>query len=128
MKRGAYIDNRGICWDTNTTDYEGWIGKRSKWLGEWRNRYFLLIGARLFYAKDETTTPHGLIDLLDCISIKAVNNNVEKGYMIEIKLKAKSFHILVQTIEEQNQWLDAINLSLQKNSAMYLLDTTENNN
>ena len=127
MKRGAFIDNRGICWDTNTTDHEGWIGKRSKWLGEWRNRYFLLIGARLFYAKEEHSAPHGVIDLLDCISIKAVNNTIEKGYMIEMKLKTKSFHILVQTIEEQNQWLDAINQSLQKNSAINLLDTTDNN-
>ena len=24
MTRGAYVDNRGITWDTNATDYEGW--------------------------------------------------------------------------------------------------------
>ena len=102
--RGGYVDGRGIKWDTNITDYEGWIGKRSKWLGEWRNRYFLLIGTKLFYSKDEKTTPHGMIDLIDCISATAINNNE-----IEIKLKTKTFNITTKSKNEQIEWLDAIN-------------------
>jgi hypothetical protein len=30
--RGAYIDNKGVRWDTNDADYEGWLNKKSKWM------------------------------------------------------------------------------------------------
>jgi hypothetical protein len=122
MTRGAYVDNRGITWDTNATDYEGWIGKRSKWLGEWRNRYFLLIGSRLFYAKDERTTPHGMIELIDCISATAGKNTNEKGYIIEIKLKTTSLNLSTESAKDQCEWLEDINKSLISNSAMHLYD------
>ena len=108
MNRGGYVDERGIKWDTNITDYEGWIGKRSKWLGEWRNRYFLLIGTKLFYAKDERSTPHGMIDLIDCISATAINNN-DNNNEIEIKLQTKTFSIITKSRKEQIEWLDVIN-------------------
>ena len=118
MTRGAYVDNRGITWDTNVaTDYEGWIGKRSKWFGEWRNRYFLLIGARLFYAKDETTAPHGMIELIDCISATAGTNTT--SYIIEIKLKTTTLNVSTQSVKDQCEWIDAINKSLQKHSAIH---------
>lgn len=106
MVRGAYIDTKGVTWDTNATDIEGFLSKRSKWLNEWRLRYFLLIGSRMFYGKDEGSVPHGMIDLMECISASAVNET------IEIKLKSSSFIILCKSTEESAMWIDAINKSI----------------
>ena len=31
--RGAFVDNKGIRWDTNNADFEGYLTKKSKWMG-----------------------------------------------------------------------------------------------
>lgn len=31
--RGAYIDEKGVRWDTNDADFEGYLTKKSKWMG-----------------------------------------------------------------------------------------------
>lgn len=49
--RGAFVDPKGVRWDTNEADYEGWLSKKSKWMGEWRRRYFILKGSKLFFSK-----------------------------------------------------------------------------
>lgn len=99
--RGAFVDNKGIRWvmhrdvrhygaciflfrifvqDTNNADFEGYLTKKSKWMGgnvkflhrnthfvvssnihhvpfnrlhrvEWRKRYFILRGSKIFFAK-----------------------------------------------------------------------------
>ena len=51
MSRGAFTDERGVRWDANNGDYEGYLYKKSQWLGEWRKRYFILKGSKLFFAK-----------------------------------------------------------------------------
>jgi hypothetical protein len=70
IPRGAYTDAKGCRWDSNNADLEGVVMKQSKWIGEWRNRYLILKGCKLFFAKDEKSAPHGDIDLIDCLTIK----------------------------------------------------------
>jgi hypothetical protein len=71
--RGAYFDpNTNIRYDTNGADFEGkaclgrrlnklgsdiqvslagWLTKQSSWLKDWRRRYFILKGSKLFFSK-----------------------------------------------------------------------------
>ena len=70
--RGAFVDSRGCRWDTNQGDFEGWLSKRSRWISQWRKRYFILKGSKLFFAKDSSCAPHGVIDLVDCVSVEQV--------------------------------------------------------
>ena len=30
--RGAYVDGKGVRWDTNDADFEGFLSKKSKWV------------------------------------------------------------------------------------------------
>lgn len=30
--RGAFVDPKGVRWDTNDADFEGWMSKKSVWL------------------------------------------------------------------------------------------------
>lgn len=30
--RGAFVDPKGVRWDTNDADFEGWLSKKSMWL------------------------------------------------------------------------------------------------
>lgn len=68
--RGAYVDAKGVRWDTNDADFEGYLSKQSKWVKEWRKRYFVLKGSKLFFCKSQYAAPHGILDLVDCVSAK----------------------------------------------------------
>lgn len=37
---------------------------------EWRKRYFILKGTKLFFAKTAMLPPHGMIDLAECVAIR----------------------------------------------------------
>jgi hypothetical protein len=30
--RGAYVDSKGVRWDTNDADFEGYLYKQSRWV------------------------------------------------------------------------------------------------
>lgn len=69
MQRPAYIDPQtGEWFDTNNPSMKGWMTKQSMWLKDWRRRYFLLKGSKLFFCKTEHCAPHGMIDLSKCMT------------------------------------------------------------
>lgn len=54
LMRPPYVDpNTNIIYDTDNAEYEGFLTKQSLWLKEWRRRYVILKGAKLFFAKNE---------------------------------------------------------------------------
>lgn len=32
MNRALYVDNKGVRWDTNDADFEGYLYKQSRWV------------------------------------------------------------------------------------------------
>ncbi len=47
-----YTDpNTGKTFDTSNPDFSGWLSKQSVWLKDWRQRWFILKGPKLFFAK-----------------------------------------------------------------------------
>lgn len=32
IRRGAYIDTKGVRWDPNDADFEGYLYKQSRWM------------------------------------------------------------------------------------------------
>ena len=72
MQRPAYIDPQtGERYDTNNPSITGWMMKQSMWLKDWRRRFFLLKGSKLFFCKNEFCSPHGMIDLSTCLTVKS---------------------------------------------------------
>ena len=48
----TYTDpNTGKTYDTSNPDFSGWLFKQSVWLKDWRQRWFILKGPKLFFAK-----------------------------------------------------------------------------
>lgn len=45
-QRGAFVDNKGVRWDTNDSDFEGFLGKQSRWV---RGTIILCFSHRMFY-------------------------------------------------------------------------------
>ncbi|CAM9283417.1 unnamed protein product, partial [Phaeothamnion confervicola] len=60
--------------DCNNPDFAGWLTKQSTWLKDWRRRFFILKGSKLYFAKvshtsSEYAAPHGMIDLSSCMTV-----------------------------------------------------------
>ncbi|GMH83032.1 hypothetical protein TL16_g09461 [Triparma laevis f. inornata] len=67
--RPPYVDSTGFEFDTNHPEKEGSLLKKSAWMKEWRPRYLILKGGCLFFSKDSTEAPHGVIDLTEASGI-----------------------------------------------------------
>ncbi|KAJ1429319.1 hypothetical protein B484DRAFT_449461 [Ochromonadaceae sp. CCMP2298] len=120
--RGAYVDPNGVRWDTNNADYEGVMLKKSKWMGEWRKRYLILKGTKIFFAKDEESAPHGMMDLVDCVSVKSAENKAKKRYALEIELKSESFVMVAGSEREKDGWISRVSRAIVGASSIYLQD------
>lgn len=51
---------------------------------DWRRRYFILKGSRLFFAKTPYEAPHGMIDLSRCTTVKSADLKAHKKHSFEI--------------------------------------------
>jgi hypothetical protein len=56
----------------------------SVWLKDWRRRFFLLKGSKLFFAKSERAAPHGMVDLGACMTVKSAELKAGKRNAIEV--------------------------------------------
>jgi len=118
--RGAYVDAKtSVRWDPNAADREGWLMKKSRWMGDWRERFFILKGSKLFFAKDEEAAPHGMIDLVDCISAKDAQDRAKRPHCLEIVLRDERFYLSAESEDNKTSWLSAILKCIQKHSSIY---------
>ena len=51
---------------------------------DWRRRFFILKGSRLFFAKTPYEAPHGMIDLSRCTTVKSADLKSHKKHSFEI--------------------------------------------
>ncbi len=123
--RGAFVDpSSGIRWDTNGGDNDGWLSKKSKWLGEIRSRFFILKGSKLFFSEDERKAPHGMIDLVDCVSVKPHGDNST----IEIATRLQVFVLMADSPEARDRWVKSIDAAIIRQSSLYYDNGIESDN
>ena len=86
----------------------GWLKKRSEWLRQWRDRYFVLQGNILSFAQSENAQPHGK---LECADVSVVTNGSTRMIVVSDKTKKQLF-IQASSLEEEESWIKAIQNSL----------------
>ena len=112
MSRPAYLDEKGIRWDTNEADLEGVMSKKSKWLGEWRERYFILKGPKMFFTKSASEAPHGIIDLVDCLGVEAAGGGLSP-LLLEMQMRGNERFVLrAPSTEHKKAWIAAISRAI----------------
>ena len=91
--RPPYFDpSTGMRYDTNNGSYEGWLTKQSEWLKDWRRRWFILKGDKLFFAKSNFSVPHGMVDLSKCQTVKSAEHKAGKKYAMEVQSLLNPIH------------------------------------
>ena len=106
------MDAKGVRWDTNEADLEGVMSKKSKWLGEWRERYFILKGSKMFFTKSPNDAPHGIIDLVDCLSVEIVKQSYKEHTLEMIMRNDEHFVLSATSKENRDAWIAAINRAI----------------
>ena len=94
--RPAFQDSEGVRYDCSNGEFEGWLTKQSAWLKDWRRRYFILKGSKLFFAKGATSAPHGMIDLATCTTVKSAELKAQKRNALEVSTQTTTFLMVRQ--------------------------------
>ena len=106
LARPAFVDpTTNIMYDTDQAEYEGWLTKQSMWLKDWRRRYVILKGNKLFFAKNEYQAPHGMIDLAHCTTVKSADWKSKKRHSFEISTPEITYLLYADTESEKDDWI-----------------------
>lgn len=105
---------------------EGLLSKKSKWIGEWRERYFILCGPKLFFTKSSNEAPHGMIDLIDVMSVCTISMNF-RYYAFEVIMrgepgKQEKFVLSAPSEADKNKWITALNNAMTKAISAHYVD------
>ena len=92
---------------TGAAAHEGFLSKRSEWLGVWRRRYFKLYmgagGPRLYYMKDQDSPPHGVIDLRTCLTVKTADEKTGKSNSFEVATGEQVFFMFADSAQIKDE-------------------------
>mmetsp|Transcript_23079 Transcript_23079/g.54694 ORF Transcript_23079/g.54694 Transcript_23079/m.54694 type:complete len:160 (+) Transcript_23079:162-641(+) len=125
LHRPPFVDaTTNICYDTDNSDYEGWLTKQSMWLKDWRRRYFILKGSKLFFAKSEYEAPHGMIDLSTCTTVKSADLKSHKRNSFEISTAETTYLIYADTEKEKDDWIGSVGRAIVRCSSTYQRENT----
>jgi hypothetical protein len=69
--------------------------------------------------------PHGMIDLVDCISAKSAEIKAKKRNAIEIKLKTETFLVFAHSEQEKDDWITQIGRAVTKHSSLHVREDDE---
>lgn len=86
---------------------------------DWRRRYFLLKGSRLFYAKNEWSPAHGMIDLAHCTTVKSADLKARMRHSFEISTPEITFLLYADTEQEKDDWIGRVGKAIVRCSSTY---------
>jgi hypothetical protein len=92
------------------------------WLKEWRRRYFRLIGNKLYFSRDTSDDPHGVIDLKDCLTVKSAEEKTGKGHSFEVATPDQVYFLFADSDTEKDEWIGAIGKAIVRYSNSYTPD------
>lgn len=76
----------------------------------------------LFFAKNEHATPHGMIDLSACQTVKSAELKAGKRNAIEVTTADTTYYMFADSEKEKDEWIGAIGRSIVQASATYTKD------
>mmetsp|Transcript_22517 Transcript_22517/g.31755 ORF Transcript_22517/g.31755 Transcript_22517/m.31755 type:complete len:166 (+) Transcript_22517:149-646(+) len=120
IPRAPYVDpNTQIVYQVNDAEVEGWLTKQSMWLKDWRRRYFILKGSKLFFSKNEYSSPHGMIDLAQCTTVKSADLKSSKRFSFEISTPETTYLLFADNEKEKDDWIGSVGRSIVRCSGTF---------
>jgi hypothetical protein len=73
----------------------------------------------LFYAKNEYSPPHGMIDLAQCTTVKSADLKSKKRHSFEISTPEITFLLYADTEQEKDDWIGRVGKAIVRCSSTY---------
>ena len=96
-------------------------------LQDWRRRFFLLKGSKLFYCSNEYSAPHGMIDLALCTTVKSADLKARKRNSFEISTPETTYLLYADTEQEKDDWIGRVGKAIVRCSSTYYSQGGANN-
>jgi hypothetical protein len=90
------------------------------WLKDWRRRYFLLCGSKLFFAKNSYAAPHGMIDLSTATTVKSADVKSRKKNSFEVSTHDMTYLMYTDSEKEKDDWIGSVGRSIVRSSGTFL--------
>ena len=84
---------------------------------DWRRRFFLLKGSKLFYCSNEYSAPHGMIDLALCTTVKSADLKSRKRNSFEISTPEITYLLYADTEQEKDDWIGRVGKAIVRCSS-----------
>lgn len=92
---------------------EGWMAKQGHIIRNWKNRWFVLDGRKIFYfLKEGATRPKGVIRMIKGTEV-VVEEKYSKPFCFTLQTPKKKFILQAASEEEQAEWIEAIQINLE---------------
>mmetsp|Transcript_7071 Transcript_7071/g.8144 ORF Transcript_7071/g.8144 Transcript_7071/m.8144 type:complete len:127 (+) Transcript_7071:303-683(+) len=108
--------------DLSNPDFRGYLTKRSKHILQWRRRYFVLKGNKLYFLEDASEEPHGVIDLKDCVTVKSADEKINLKNCFEVATSNDTYYMYADTAKEKDEWIGHIGRAIVRSSAAFTND------
>ncbi|KRX04053.1 hypothetical protein PPERSA_12500 [Pseudocohnilembus persalinus] len=95
---------------------EGWLEKESKYLKQWRSRWFVLTSNSIYSFKDQKIYkgPTEVIPLSTITTIKSTDDETSKENSFKIELSDRRFYMAAPTNLEKELWIGAVGKAMVK--------------
>eukprot|EP00026_Physarum_polycephalum_P020289 Phypoly_transcript_22770.p1 GENE.Phypoly_transcript_22770~~Phypoly_transcript_22770.p1 ORF type:complete len:121 (+),score=1.70 Phypoly_transcript_22770:31-363(+) len=92
----------------------GYVTKQGRIIRNWKRRWFVLQNDKIYYyVNEKTPKPRGVIHLVNATVLDYTTNASECGF--DINTPKRVWHIIAETIEERDLWVQAIRERLRIN-------------
>ena len=138
ITKGTQAVQEGLFDRSKSTEFQGYLTKQSMWLKvlhnsesmfilivrcfvvqEWRRRYFMLKGHHLFFGKDAHGEPHGVIDLLECRTVRSLEARTGKRHGFEVITPETTFYMYAETENDKDEWICTLQAAILRHSKAY---------
>mmetsp|Transcript_9366 Transcript_9366/g.16134 ORF Transcript_9366/g.16134 Transcript_9366/m.16134 type:complete len:143 (+) Transcript_9366:71-499(+) len=110
-------------WDYSNPIKDGYLTKRSKHIHQWRRRYFILKGNKLYFFVEaptdagpySKTPPHGSIELIEYFSVKT-DEQMNRPYCFELLTGGEKYYLCADSENSKQQWMSAVGAAFVQSS------------
>ena len=79
-------------------------------------------GSKIFFAKDEATAPHGMVDLVDAHSVaELAESETKRKFSFQIATNEENFVLATNSAEEQRLWIESVGRAIMMHAGMAAL-------
>lgn len=86
---------------------------------EWRRRYFILKGNKLFFCKNEYSPAHGMMDLALCTTVKSADLKSKKRHSFEISTPEICYLLYADNEQHKDDWIGRVGKAIVRSSRTY---------